>query len=108
MHMANHRPTVWADLVEQNLHAMGQQRSDNTNQQSMVARPLEWLAASARGQPAHRCENEKDFLIRTPSQRAGDLLRNGTGMLSDYAGNPDIRLGRLDGDRQPCPVREAR
>ena len=83
---------------------MRQQRRRDCHQRRMVAGAPQRLAASARGEPAGRRQNQKDLLVRAPGQGARDLFGSGAGIPGDCTRDRDIRLGRLDGDRKPWPA----
>jgi hypothetical protein len=107
MDMPDDRSTIRPGLVEQKFQTMGQQRRCDRDEQSMIADTPQRLAAPARSQPADSCQNQKDFLVGAPRQRAGHLLRSRSSVAGDKTCDRDIRSGRLDGDRKARPAAKA-
>jgi len=101
MNVAQHRQAIRTRLVEQKLQTVGQQRRHNRNQHGVVAGAPQRFARPAGGDPAGHRENQKDFLVSAPSQRACDLLWGRPGIAGNFARDHYIGLGWPNRDRKP-------
>jgi len=79
---------------------MGQQRSCDRDEQSVVANAPQRLSASARSKPAGGCQDQKDLLVGAPRQSPSYLLRSRRCIAGDRLRDRDIRSGWPDGNRK--------
>ena len=107
MEMSDDGSTVRPGLVEQKFQAMGQQRRCDRDEQGMIAGSPQRLGAPTRGKPAGGCDDQKDLLVGSPGQGAGQQLRSRPSIAGDRTRDRGICSGRPDGDRKAWPAAKA-
>ena len=103
--MTDDRRAVRTGLVEEPLHAVGQQRRCGRHKHGVVGGAPHRLASASRGEPADSRQSQEHLFVGAPSQGAGEPLGRGAGLTRNGASDGHVRLGRSDGHRQ-APSRQ--